>query len=111
MMQAIGATRPGGSVGYVGVPHGVSLDGERLFFAHVRLHGGPAPVRRYLPNLIELALNGTITPGRVFDQTLPLDRGRVSRDGRASRHQDASATVRGRGFDAIHLARPLGSAG
>jgi threonine dehydrogenase-like Zn-dependent dehydrogenase len=73
MMQAIGATRPGGSVGYVGVPHGISLDGERLFFAHVRLHGGPAPVRRYLPNLIELVLNGTINPGRVFDQTLPLD--------------------------------------
>jgi threonine dehydrogenase-like Zn-dependent dehydrogenase len=73
MLQAIGATRPGGSVGYVGVPHGVSLDGERLFFAHVRLHGGPAPVRRYLPNLIELVLNGTINPGRVFDQTLPLD--------------------------------------
>jgi threonine dehydrogenase-like Zn-dependent dehydrogenase len=73
MMQAIGATRPGGSVGYVGVPHGVSLDGERLFFAHVRLHGGPAPVRRYLPNLIGLVLNGTINPGRVFDQTLPLD--------------------------------------
>jgi threonine dehydrogenase-like Zn-dependent dehydrogenase len=73
MMQAIGAARPGGSVGYVGVPHGVSLDGERLFFAHVRLHGGPAPVRRYLPNLIGLVLNGTINPGRVFDQTLPLD--------------------------------------
>jgi threonine dehydrogenase-like Zn-dependent dehydrogenase len=73
ILQAIGATRPGGSVGYVGVPHGVSLDGERLFFAHVRLHGGPAPVRRYLPNLIGLVLNGTINPGRVFDQTLPLD--------------------------------------
>jgi threonine dehydrogenase-like Zn-dependent dehydrogenase len=73
MTQAIGATRPGGSVGYVGVPHGVSLDGERLFFTHVRLHGGPAPVRRYLPYLIELVLNGKINPGRVFDQTLPLD--------------------------------------
>jgi threonine dehydrogenase-like Zn-dependent dehydrogenase len=73
MTQAIGATRPGGSVGYVGVPHGVTLDGENLFFTHVRLHGGPAPVRRYLPNLIELVLNGTINPGRVFDQTLPLD--------------------------------------
>ena len=73
MTQAIGVTRPGGSVGYVGVPHGVSLDGERLFFAHVRLHGGPAPVRRYLPHLIDLVLSGTINPGRVFDQTLPLD--------------------------------------
>jgi threonine dehydrogenase-like Zn-dependent dehydrogenase len=73
MTQAIGATRPGGSVGYVGVPHGVSLDGEALFYTHVRLHGGPAPVRRYLPNLIDLVLNGTINPGCVFDQTLPLD--------------------------------------
>ena len=73
MKQAFDATRPGGSVGYVGVPHGVALDGAQLFFTHVRLHGGPAPVRRYLPNLIDLVLNGTINPGRVFDQTLPLD--------------------------------------
>jgi threonine dehydrogenase-like Zn-dependent dehydrogenase len=73
MMQAIGATRPGGSVGYVGVPHGVRLAGEELFYTHVRLHGGPAPVRRYLPELIPLVLNGTIEPGKVFDLTLPLD--------------------------------------
>src|SRR5438309_1561151 len=53
MMQAIRATRPGGSVGYVGVPHGVALDGEKLFYAHVHLHGGPAPVRRFLPELID----------------------------------------------------------
>src|SRR5439155_21946919 len=49
MMQAISSTRPGGHVGYVGVPHGVELDGEKLFFSHVHLHGGPAPVRRFLP--------------------------------------------------------------
>jgi threonine dehydrogenase-like Zn-dependent dehydrogenase len=73
MMQAIRSTRPGGSVGYVGVPHGVELNGEGLFFAHVRLLGGPAPVRRFLPKLIELVWNGTITPGKVFDLTLPLD--------------------------------------
>ena len=73
MMQAIGATRPGGYVGYVGVPHGVELNGEQLFFRHVHLHGGPAPVRRYLPKLIDLVLNGTINPGKVFDLTLPLD--------------------------------------
>jgi len=42
MMQAIHAARPGGYVGYVGVPHGVRLDGEELFFEHVHLHGGPA---------------------------------------------------------------------
>jgi threonine dehydrogenase-like Zn-dependent dehydrogenase len=74
MMQAINSTRPGGYVSYVGVPHGVALDGEQLFFAHVHLHGGPAPVRRYLPQLIQLVLDGKINPGKVFDLTLPLDR-------------------------------------
>ena len=73
MTQAIRATRPGGSVGYVGVPHGVALDGQELFFTHVRFHGGPAPVRRYLPHLIDLVWNGRINPGMVFDLTLPLD--------------------------------------
>jgi threonine dehydrogenase-like Zn-dependent dehydrogenase len=73
MTQAIRSTRPGGSVGYVGVPHGVTLDGTDLFFTHVHLHGGPAPVRRYLPALIDLVLNGKINPGKVFDLTLPLD--------------------------------------
>ena len=73
MMQAIGCTRPGGSVGYVGVPHGVALDGQALFSQHVHLHGGPAPVRQYLPHLIEMVLSGKIDPGRVFDLTLPLD--------------------------------------
>lgn len=73
MMQAIGSARPGGSVGYVGVPHGVELDGEKLFYAHVHLHGGPAPVRRFLPELIDLVWQGKINPGKVFDLTLPLD--------------------------------------
>ncbi len=74
MIQAIQSARPGGCVGYVGVPHGVSLDGQRLFFAHVHLHGGPAPVRRYLPLLIQLVLEEKINPGKVFDLTLPLSR-------------------------------------
>jgi threonine dehydrogenase-like Zn-dependent dehydrogenase len=73
MMQAIHSTRPGGHVGYVGVPHGVELNGQELFFAHVHLHGGPAPVRRYLPDLIGLVLKGKINPDKVFDLTLPLD--------------------------------------
>lgn len=73
IMQAIRATRPGGSIGYVGVPHGVQLDGSELFFAHVRLHGGPAPVRRYLPELIDLVWSRKINPGMVFDLVLPLD--------------------------------------
>lgn len=72
-MQAIQSTRPGGSIGYVGVPHGVELDGENLFFRLVHLHGGPAPVRRYLPDLIKLVWNRKIDPGKVFDLTLPLD--------------------------------------
>lgn len=74
MMQAVHSTRPGGGVGYVGVPHGVDLSGEELFYTHVRLHGGPAPVRRYLPELIGLVVKRTIEPGKVFDLTLPLDR-------------------------------------
>jgi len=73
MMQAIGSVRPGGFVSYVGVPHGVQLNGEHLFFAHVRLHGGPAPVRRFLPELIELVWKRRVKPGKVFDLTLPLD--------------------------------------
>lgn len=73
MIQAVQSTRPGGHIGYVGVPHGVELDGEKLFYAHVHLHGGPAPVRRYLPKLIDLVLNETIQPGKVFDLILPLD--------------------------------------
>jgi threonine dehydrogenase-like Zn-dependent dehydrogenase len=73
MMQAIRSTRPGGSIGYVGVPHGVELDAQQLFFRLVHLHGGPAPVRRYLLELIELVWNRKINPGRVFDLTLPLN--------------------------------------
>ena len=73
MNQAIGATRPGGHVSYVGVPHDVQLDGRQLFFTHVHLHGGPAPVRRYLPDLLDLVTSGTVDPGKVFDLTLPLE--------------------------------------
>jgi threonine dehydrogenase-like Zn-dependent dehydrogenase len=73
MMQAVRCTRPGGFIGYVGVPHGVALKGDELFFAHVHLHGGPAPVRRYLPALIDLVWNRKIDPGKVFDLTLPLE--------------------------------------
>jgi threonine dehydrogenase-like Zn-dependent dehydrogenase len=74
MMQAIRATRPGGHVGYVGVSHGVALPGRELFFAEVHLMGGPAPVRRYLPQLVDLIGKQQIDPGKVFDLTLPLER-------------------------------------
>ncbi|MFJ9846929.1 zinc-dependent alcohol dehydrogenase family protein [Kitasatospora sp. NPDC101155] len=73
MQQALRSARPGGSVGFVGVPHGVSVDGQELFFSHVGLRGGPAPVRRYLPDLLDHVLTGRIDPGTVFDLTLPLD--------------------------------------
>ena len=73
MMQAIRSTRPGGHVGYVGVSHDVELPGGELFFGLVHLHGGPAPVRRFLPELIQLIWDRTIDPGKVFDRTLPLE--------------------------------------
>jgi threonine dehydrogenase-like Zn-dependent dehydrogenase len=72
MTQALRATRPGGHMGYVGVAHGVALPGEELFFSHAHLHGGPAPVRRFLPELIDLIYNRHIDPGKVFDLELPL---------------------------------------
>jgi threonine dehydrogenase-like Zn-dependent dehydrogenase len=72
IMQAIRAARPGGHVSYVGVPHEVELNGQELFFSHVHLHGGPAPVRRYLPDLIDRVLKEKINPGKVFDLRLPI---------------------------------------
>ncbi|OAH09998.1 hypothetical protein STSP_67630 [Streptomyces jeddahensis] len=73
MRQALRSTRPGGNVGFVGVPHGVAFDGQELFFSHVGLRGGPAPVRGYLPDLIQRVFDGRINPGKVFDLTLPLE--------------------------------------
>jgi threonine dehydrogenase-like Zn-dependent dehydrogenase len=74
MLQAIRSTRPGGHVGFVGVSHDVSIPGDELFMAGVHIHGGPAPVRRFLPELIQLIWDRTVDPGKVFDLTLPLDR-------------------------------------
>jgi threonine dehydrogenase-like Zn-dependent dehydrogenase len=73
MNQAIHATRPGGHVGFVGVAHGVAVDGMDLFWSLAHVHGGPAPVRRFLPELIDLIWNRQINPGKVFDLQLPLD--------------------------------------
>jgi threonine dehydrogenase-like Zn-dependent dehydrogenase len=72
MAQAIKSVRPGGGVGFVGVPHGVNLDARQMFYSIVRLQGGPAPVRRFLPELIDLIWTGRIAPGKVFDLDLPL---------------------------------------
>jgi len=73
MEQAIRSTRPGGHIGFVGVSHGVSIEGQGLFYSEVHLHGGPAPVRRFLPELIQLIWDGVIDPGVIFDLTLPLE--------------------------------------
>jgi threonine dehydrogenase-like Zn-dependent dehydrogenase len=72
-MQAINATRPGGHMGFVGVNHEVEIPGMELFFANIHVHGGPAPVRRFLPDLIPLICDRKIDPGKVFDLTLPLE--------------------------------------
>ena len=74
MNQAIASCRPGGHLGFVGVAHGVSLDGQQLFGAEVNMLGGPAPVRRFLPDLIDRILKREIHPGRVFTMRPPLER-------------------------------------
>jgi threonine dehydrogenase-like Zn-dependent dehydrogenase len=73
MRQALDATRPGGNVGFVGVPHGVEFPARQMFDTHIGLRGGSAPVRAFLPDLIDRVLAGSINPGRVFDLTLPLE--------------------------------------
>jgi threonine dehydrogenase-like Zn-dependent dehydrogenase len=91
MLQAIRATRPGGHVGFVGVGHGVAVPGMDLFWSLVHLHGGPAPVRRFLPELIDLIWKREIDPGKVFDLELPLDQ---AADGyRAMDQRDAIKTL------------------
>lgn len=75
MELAIRVARPGGTIGYVGVPHGVvekGLDIMGLFFANLTLRGGPAPVRAYMPELMEDVLAGTLDPSPVFDMTVDL---------------------------------------
>jgi threonine dehydrogenase-like Zn-dependent dehydrogenase len=72
MHQAIQCARPGAMIGYVGVPHGVQLDGQALFFSQTGMLGGPAPVRRFLPHLMDLVLTRKINPGKTFDLELPL---------------------------------------
>lgn len=73
MTTAFDVARAGSTVGFVGVPHGVKLPIGAMFSRNVGLAGGVAPVRAYLPELLELVLSGSIDPGLVFDLTLPLD--------------------------------------
>ena len=63
MKQAMAVCRPGGSIGYVGVPYGVQFDGQQLFFTQQNMLGGPAPVRRFLPDLMRMVLARDIEPG------------------------------------------------
>jgi threonine dehydrogenase-like Zn-dependent dehydrogenase len=72
MNQALHVARPGSTIGYVGVPHGVTFDGQQLFFTQVGMLGGPAPVRRFLPHLMDLVLTRKINPGKVFDLQIPI---------------------------------------
>ncbi len=72
MKTAFSIARPGSTVGFVGVPHGVELPVRRMFQKNIGLAGGMAPVRRYLPDLLERVLSGAIDPGKVFDLTLPM---------------------------------------
>ncbi len=73
MVQAFGSARPGSMVGFVGVPHGVELPLRRMFSKNIGLAGGMAPVRTYLPELLELVTSGAVDPGLVFDSRMPLD--------------------------------------
>jgi threonine dehydrogenase-like Zn-dependent dehydrogenase len=73
MTTAISLARPGSTVGYVGVPHGVEVPVTSLFYGNVGLKGGPAPVRAYIPELLDDVLAGRINPGRVFDFETDLD--------------------------------------
>jgi hypothetical protein len=105
MMQAIRSTRPGGHVGFVGVLHDVEIPGEEFFFSHVHLHGGPAPVRRFLPYLVDLIWNREIDPGKVFDLALPLEE---VGEGTAPRANGARS---GRCCGMSHSTRPPGQGG
>ena len=76
MDMAIQVARPGGTIGYVGVPHGVAEEGLNvwgLFYDNLTLRGGPAPVRAYMNELMEDVLAGTLDPSPVFDMTVDLD--------------------------------------
>ncbi|MCW2710111.1 MAG: dehydrogenase [Marmoricola sp.] len=73
MLQAFGCARPGSTVGFVGVPHGVELPLRRMFTKNIGLAGGMAPVRAYLPELLELVASGAVDPGLVFDARMPLE--------------------------------------
>lgn len=69
---AIGMAAPGGTVGYVGLPHGVSIDPKRLFFSNIRIAGGMSPAHHYIADLVPSVLSGSINPGLVYNRTYTL---------------------------------------
>jgi threonine dehydrogenase-like Zn-dependent dehydrogenase len=73
MQTAIDIARAGSMVGFVGVPHGVELPIGQMFSRTVGVRGGGAPVRVYLPELLDDVLSGRINPGRVLDYETDLD--------------------------------------
>jgi threonine dehydrogenase-like Zn-dependent dehydrogenase len=73
METALAVARPGSTVGYVGVPHGVVLPVEQMFYGNKGVQGGPGPARAYLPQLLQEVLRGRINPGRVLDYETDLD--------------------------------------
>jgi len=95
LQQAMAITRPGGYMSFVGVPHGVEIEGQSLFFSHIHLEGGPAPVG--------VTCQNSSTHPRAKDQSCPSVRsgaaagaggGRLQSDGRTARSQGAAAAVR-----------------
>ena len=73
MDQALRSARPGGMVGYVGVPNGgAELPIGLMFGTNVGANGGVAPVRNYIDELLPEVLDGRLNPGRVFDLELPM---------------------------------------
>lgn len=74
MATAIGIARPGGAVGFVGVPHGSgTVNLARMFRQNIALHGGVAPARAYIPELLADVLAGKLDPSPVLDRTVDLD--------------------------------------
>ena len=73
MATAFAIARPGSMVGAVGVPHDTEVPINTVIFRNVGLRGGVAPVRRYIPELLDVVLAGRINPGRVFDFETNLD--------------------------------------
>lgn len=71
--QGLSSTRPGGQMGFVGLPAGKpNLPVNSIFARNAGVRGGGAPVLAYIGELLPDVMSGAIEPGRVFDKTYPL---------------------------------------